>query len=142
MDIYLTVFIIGLMTLCTSVTHELSSDHLCITCHLDLSIPNSPCVPINKRNFISINRDNFSHDISTYIATQASLSAEHLNEFLRSLICIHASKTQTRAMALLLGHSSQLLQMSYGLYSRSVRPNHVHLTQSQHLNALMQSCQF
>ena len=81
----------------TSVTNELSSDHLCVICHLDLSIPNSAYVPINKRNLISINRDNFSHDISTYIATQTSLSAEHLNEFLCSLIDIHAPKTQTRA---------------------------------------------
>ena len=54
-------------------------------------------MPINKHNLISINRDNFSHDISTYIATQTSLSAEHLNEFLRSLIDIHTPKTQTRA---------------------------------------------
>ena len=81
----------------THVTHELSSDHLCITCQLDLSIPSPPCVPVDKRNLNSIHRDNFHPDISTYIATKPNLSTEQLNEFLCSLVDIHAPAAQTRA---------------------------------------------
>ena len=87
----------GTLVKSTSVTHELSLDHVCITSHLGLSIPNPPSVPVNKCNINSINRDNFSHDISTYIATKSNLSTEQLNEFLCTLIDIHAPVTQTRA---------------------------------------------
>ena len=55
------------------------------------------CVPLNKCNLMCINRDNFGHDISTCRFTQTNLSTVHVYEFQRTLIDIHAPKTQTRA---------------------------------------------
>ena len=81
----------------SSVSNKLTSDHFTLLCSLDMSIPNPPSEPIIKRNLNSINRDKFSHDISTYTASKSHHSAEQLNEFLRSLIDMHAPTTQTRA---------------------------------------------
>ena len=80
----------------TLVSHELASDHLCIVCHLDVSVPNPPPLFATKRNLRMINRAKFMHDIQENLTTFLHPTAEQLDNCLRSLLEKHAPATKCR----------------------------------------------
>ena len=74
----------------TNISYELSSDHYCITCQLDVSLPAPRPALSKRRNIKSINRMSFMKDISDNLATAQTVTPDILDQCLRSTLDTHA----------------------------------------------------
>ena len=76
--------------LSSTVTNKLTSDHLAILCNLDLTVPEPTTVQRLRRNINSIERQPFSLDIKSELASISNPSAEQFHCCLRSILDNHA----------------------------------------------------
>ena len=76
--------------LSSTVTNKLTSDHLAIICNLDLVVPEPITVQRLRRNINSIDRQQFSLDIKSELASISNPSAEQFHCCLGSILDNHA----------------------------------------------------
>ena len=78
----------------TTVSHEISSDHYPILCHLNVSKPPHHPEKIMTRNLRGIDRDSFKSDVRSFVHEHQNVSAAELHAHLSSLLDKHAPPTQ------------------------------------------------
>ena len=78
------------------VAHALSSDHLPVVCRLNVASPQRQLVFRELRNIKAINRNALTRDVAAMVHTQPELTAQQLNDELRSLLVKHAPATRRR----------------------------------------------
>ena len=81
------------------VAHALSSDHLPVVCRLNVASPHRQFVFRELRNIKAITRNALKRDIAAIVDTQPELTAQQLNEELRTLLDKHAPATRRRVPA-------------------------------------------
>ena len=81
------------------MVHALSSDHLPVVCRLNVASPQRQLVFRELRNIKAINRNALKRDVAAMVHTQLELTAQQLNDELRSLLDKHAPATRRRVPA-------------------------------------------
>ena len=77
-----------------SVCHSLSSDHLPVTCSLDISKPELRSVLRTTRNLRAIDREQFRQDAASLATVQPDITADQFNTEMQRLLDTHAPSSQ------------------------------------------------
>ena len=81
------------------MAHALSSDHLPLVCRHNVASPHRELVFRELRYVKAINRNALKRDVASIVDIQPELTAQQLNEELRTLLDKHAPATRRRVPA-------------------------------------------
>eukprot|EP00745_Piridium_sociabile_P024049 TRINITY_DN37831_c0_g1_i1.p1 TRINITY_DN37831_c0_g1~~TRINITY_DN37831_c0_g1_i1.p1 ORF type:complete len:169 (+),score=20.69 TRINITY_DN37831_c0_g1_i1:3-509(+) len=80
----------------TSLTQELSSDHLCVVCDLHVEASPAPVIYKEARNLRALDIAVFKQDLRTTVSPTLCPSIEQLDSTLRAVLDRHAPVTRCR----------------------------------------------